>query len=168
MISNIKILESSILDCGADIIVMSANSTLLAGSGVSGVIHKAAGSELEQYAKPLGPLSVGQAIVTPPFNLSAKYVVHTVCPRYLDGFRGEARQLALAYANALKVRDDLSDAASIAFVSMGTGVYKWPVAIATKIAVKELSKSRFKETFICATDAMLSSIYRATISDLKM
>ena len=133
-----------------------------------GVIHKAAGSELEQYAKPLGPLSVGQAIVTPPFNLSAKYVVHTVCPRYLDGFRGEARQLALAYANALKVRDDLSDAASIAFVSMGTGVYKWPVAIATKIAVKELSKSRFKETFICATDAMLSSIYRATISDLKM
>ena len=135
MISNIKILESSILDCGADIIVISANPTLLTGSGVSGVIHKAAGSELEQYAKPLGPLSVGQAIVTPPFNLSAKYVVHTVCPRYLDGFRGEARQLALAYANALKVRDDLSDAASIAFVSMGTGVYKWPVAIATKIAV---------------------------------
>jgi O-acetyl-ADP-ribose deacetylase (regulator of RNase III) len=70
-----------ILQSGADIIVLSANPSLLAGSGISGVIHKAAGKGLEIAAKVLGPIKVGEAIITPAFNLSAKYVIHTVCPR---------------------------------------------------------------------------------------
>jgi len=72
---------------------MSANPSLLAGSGVSGIIHKAAGPGLEIHAKALGPIDVGQAILTPAFNLNAKYVVHTVCPRYYDDLRGESEQL---------------------------------------------------------------------------
>jgi len=67
---------------------MSANPSLLGGSGVSGAIHKAAGPELETHVKAFGPLDVGQAILTPAFNLKAKYVVHTVCPRFYDRLVG--------------------------------------------------------------------------------
>jgi len=133
----------------ADIIVMSANPSLLAGSGVSGVIHKAAGPELERYVKPFAPLDVGQAIISPGFDLTAKYVVHTICPRFYDGLRGETKLLRAAYSNALSVCNELSSASSIAFVAMGTGVYKWPTDLAANIANEELSKSRFEETLIC-------------------
>ena len=101
----LKLIKSSILDIDAEIIVMSANPSLLAGSGVSGIIHKAAGPDLETYVKAFGPLSVGQAILTPAFNLKAKYVVHTVCPRFYDGLRGEPEQLRAAYSSALMASD---------------------------------------------------------------
>jgi O-acetyl-ADP-ribose deacetylase (regulator of RNase III) len=71
METDLKILNTSILDSNADVIVMSANPSLLAGSGVSGVIHKAAGAELEEHVKPLGPIAEGQAIVSPAFALNA-------------------------------------------------------------------------------------------------
>ena len=114
---------------GADIIVLSANPSLLAGSGISGVIHKAAGKELELAAKALGPIKVGEAIITPAFNLSAKYVVHTVCPRHIDGQEGERELLAGAYRSALSFCDELPNVRSISFVSMGTGVYRWRLHI---------------------------------------
>ena len=134
----------------ADIIVMSANPSLLAGSGVSGVIHKAAGPELKRYVKLFAPLDVGQAIISPGFYLTAKYVVHTVCPRFYDGLRGETKLLRAAYSNALSVCNELFSASSIAFVAMGTGVYKWPTDLAASIAVEELLKSSFDETLMCA------------------
>ena len=88
----LKLVKVSILTVQSDIIVISANPSLLAGNGISGVIHKAAGSQLEATAKPFAPLAPGQAIITPAFNLSTKYVIHTVCPRYMDGQRGESEQ----------------------------------------------------------------------------
>jgi len=91
----------NILEAATDIIVISANPSLLAGSGISGMIHKAAGPELEKAAKSQGPLEPGQAVITSGVNLSAKYVIHTVCPRYMDGMRGERELLSAAYANAL-------------------------------------------------------------------
>ena len=109
---------------------MSANPSLLAGSGVSGVIHKAAGPDLKTHVKAFGPLGVGQATLTPAFNLKAKYVVHTVCPRFYDGLRGESEQLRAAYSNALMVSDGMPAKSRIAFVAMGTGVYKWPTGLA--------------------------------------
>ena len=155
----LKLINKSILNIDADIIVMSANPSLLAGSGVSRVIHRAAGPELEAYAKEIGPIGVGQAVITSGFNLNAKYIVHTVCPRYYDGLRGEAEQLKAAYSNALLVCDEISNVSSIAFVAMGTGIYKWPANLAASIAVKELSASRFDETFVCFTDDGLMSVY---------
>jgi O-acetyl-ADP-ribose deacetylase (regulator of RNase III) len=97
----LKLVKCSILTVQSDILVISANPSLLAGSGISGIIHKGAGSQLEAAAKPFAPLYAGQAIITPAFNLSAKYVIHTVCPRYMDGQRGESEQLYNAYASAL-------------------------------------------------------------------
>jgi O-acetyl-ADP-ribose deacetylase (regulator of RNase III) len=154
---------NSILGVRAGIIVISANPSLLAGSGISGIIHKGAGPQLEVVAKPFAPLMPGQAIITPGFNLSAKYVIHTVCPRYMDGQRGEAEQLYNAYASALALHSEAPDAKSIAFVSMGTGIYKWPIALAADIAVKALLTSTFEETFMCVMDEETRLIYQGAL-----
>ena len=159
----ISISIQNILTANADIFVLSANPSLLAGSGISGVIHKAAGPQLEAAAKPFAPLTPGQAIITPAFNLSAKYVIHTVCPRYMDGQRGEAEQLYNAYASALALHSQAPDAKSIAFVSMGTGVYKWPMALAADIAVKALLTSTFEQTLMCVMDEATRKAYQKVL-----
>lgn len=153
----------NILAIKSDVLTLTANSSLLAGSGVSGVIHKAAGPQLEIAARPFSPISPGEAIITPGFNLSAKYVIHTVCPRFMDGNRGEKELLTAAYKNTLAFYNQIPDAKSIAFVSMGTGVYKWPMALAAEIAVKELLKSRFKENYMCVIDEESRLIYQSAL-----
>ena len=159
----ISISIQDILGATADILVVSANPSLLAGSGISGVIHKAASPQLEAAAKPFAPLVPGQAIITPAFNLSAKYVIHTVCPRYMDGQRGESEQLYSAYASALALHSQAPDAKSIAFVSMGTGVYKWPMALAADIAVKALLTSTFEQTLMCVMDEATRVVYQKAL-----
>jgi O-acetyl-ADP-ribose deacetylase (regulator of RNase III) len=161
--SELTIVQQSILAVAPDIIVISANPSLLAGSGISGIIHTAAGPQLEAVAKPFAPLTPGQAIITPAFNLSAKYVIHTVCPRYMDGQRGESKQLYNAYASALALHSEGPDAKSIAFVSMGTGVYKWPMALAADIAVKALLTSSFEQTLICVMDEATQVVYQKAL-----
>ena len=151
---------------GADIIVLSANPSLLAGSGISGVIHKAAGKELEVLAKNLGPIAPGQSVITPAFNLPAKYIIHTVCPRYIYGTPEEEALLAMAYRSALSFKDKAPDASSIAFVSLGTGVYRWPLEIAAKIAVAELSKSEFDKTLMCVPDIQTKAAYDKACRDM--
>ena len=89
----ITLVLSDLLSSTCDIVVISANPSLLAGSGISGIIHKVAGPQVETTAKQFAPLTPGQAIITPDFNLSAKYVIHTVCPSYMNGQRGESEQL---------------------------------------------------------------------------
>jgi O-acetyl-ADP-ribose deacetylase (regulator of RNase III) len=159
----IKVIKNNILTTNTDIMVLSANPSLLAGSGVSGVIHKAAGPQLEIAAKAFAPISSGEAIITPGFNLSAKYVIHTVCPRFMDGNRGERELLAAAYKNTLAFYNQIPDAKSIAFISMGTGVYKWPMALAAEIAVKELMMSQFKENYMCVIDEKSRLIYQSAL-----
>ena len=159
----VKLVLANFVNINSEILVISANPSLLAGSGISGIVHKAAGSKLEADARPSAPLTPGQAIMTPAFNLSAKYVIHTVCPRYMDGQRGEAEQLYDAYASALALHSQAPDTQSIAFVSMGTGVYKWPMALAADIAVKALLTSTFEETLMCVVDEKTRLIYQAAL-----
>lgn len=156
------------MQSGAEIIVLAANPSLLAGSGISGIIHKAAGSELEKAAKLLGPLKPGEAVITPAFNLSAKYVVHTVCPRYIEGAAKEKEELAGAYRSALSFYNQVVDVESIAFVSMGTGIYKWPLELAAGIAVNELAKSKFKETTMYVVDDATRTIYEIAYSGIGL
>jgi len=159
----IKVLLESVTNVRADLIVLSANPSLLAGSGISGIIHKAAGPQLEAAAKPFAPLTPGQAIITPAFNLPAKYVIHTVCPRYMDGQRDESKQLYNAYTSALALHSEAPDAKSIVFVSMGTGVYKWPMALAADIAVKALLTSTFEQTLMCVMDEATRVVYQGAL-----
>jgi O-acetyl-ADP-ribose deacetylase (regulator of RNase III) len=158
-----KLVLENILNISSEILVISANPSLLAGSGISGLIHKAAGAQLEAAAKRCSPLKPGQATITPAFNLSAKYVIHAVCPRYMDGQRGESELLYNAYASALALHSQTPDAKSITFVSMGTGVYKWPIALAADIAVKALLMSTFEETLMCVIDEETRLIYQASL-----
>ena len=159
----ITLILSDLLRSPCDIVVISANPSLLAGSGISGIIHKAAGPQLEATAKPFAPLTPGQAIITPAFNLSAKYVIHTICPRYMDGQRGESEQLYNAYVSALALHRQVPAAKSIAFVSMGTGVYKWPLELAADIAVKALLTSTFDETLMFVINEKTRLIYQAAL-----
>ena len=160
---NCSVLIENALTAQSGIITFFANPSFLAGSGISDIIHKAAGSQLEAAARPFAPLTPGQAIITPAFNLSAKYVIHTVCPRYMDGQRSESEQLYNAYASALALHSQAPDAKSIAFVSMGTGVYKWPIELAADVAVKALLTSTFEETLMCVVDEKTRLIYQAAL-----
>lgn len=84
----------------------------------------------------------------------------------MDGLRGEKELLAAAYRSALDFYDQVADVSSISFVSMGTGVYKWPVELAAKIAVEELTKSKFEVTSMCVVDEETRAIYQHAFDTL--
>jgi O-acetyl-ADP-ribose deacetylase (regulator of RNase III) len=121
-----------------DAIVNAANSTLLGGGGVDGAIHHAAGPELLQACQELrrttlrGGLPVGEAVATPGFRLPARWVIHTVGPTYAKT-KDKSGLLADCYRNSLAVADELG-AESVAFPAISTGVYRWPLADAARIA----------------------------------
>ena len=156
----LEIVVGDILKSKADVIVFSAHPSLLAGSGVSGLIHRAAGPELEKAAKILGPLCPGEAVITPAFNLSASYIIHTVCPRYIYGTLEEQRELAQAYKSALDLKIEMPEVTRIAFVSMGTGVYKWPLELAADIAINALVQSGFETTSLYVVDEVTRGVYQ--------
>jgi O-acetyl-ADP-ribose deacetylase (regulator of RNase III) len=156
----INIVVGNILKSPADVIVFSAHPSLRAGSGVSGAIHKAAGPELEKAAKSLGPLRPGEAVLTPAFNLDASFISHAVCPRYIHGTLEEEESLARAYESALDCKEKTMGARHIAFVSMGTGIYKWPKELAAAIAMKVLVRSEFEVTSMYVVDTDMQAVYQ--------
>lgn len=152
------IIVGNILDSHADAIVFSAHPSLMAGSGVSGVIHKAAGQELEKAAKAFAPIKQGESIVTAGFNLNAKYVIHTVCPRFIYGSEEEKALLFKAYRSALTAAEGL-DVESIAFVAMGIGIYRWPVEVAAQIAVGQLTETEINSVSVYVVDEAIKDVY---------
>ncbi len=127
-------------DC--DAIVNSAHPSMLAGSGVCGVIHRAAGKELEAHGKQFAPLKLTEAVITPAFNLNNRYIIHVSAPRY----HAEAEPLFMlekALVNTLRLAEE-HQIARIALPAIGTGIYGFSMRDAVKVYAQ--SASSFKQS----------------------
>ena len=132
-------------------IVNSANHSLLAGGGVCGAIHRAAGPNLEAACQQIGRIDPGQAVLTEAFNLPADYVIHAVAPRYLDGSRGEVEVLVETYRSICGLVEQYG-ITNLCIPSIGTGIYRFPLGVAAEIAVETLKNSlpsACHATFVC-------------------
>ena len=106
-------------------VVNAANTKLLAGGGVCGVIFRAAGPDLQSACDKVAPCPTGEARITPAFAINAEHIIHAVGPKYRDGSAAERALLASAYASALQLADD-AGLESIAFPAIATGIYGFP------------------------------------------
>jgi len=132
--SVLELVEGDITQQDTDAIVNAANSRLQPGGGVDGAIHRAGGPEIFEQTRQLGGCPTGSAVLTTGGQLRARFVIHAVGPIYRDGLHGEAKLLASAYRESLKLAA-ARGLASVAFPSLSTGVYGYPVEEAARVAL---------------------------------
>ena len=162
----IEIIEGDITRQQVDAIVNAANTSLLGGGGVDGAIHRAAGPELLEETRKIGGCPTGEARVSKGYRLPAEYVIHTVGPVWAGGHKNEDNLLAGCYRNSLKAAKDLK-IKSIAFPSISTGAYGFPLERATEIALKETKKflesdkTLAKVVFVCFGEKVLNTYKKA-------
>jgi O-acetyl-ADP-ribose deacetylase (regulator of RNase III) len=136
--SKISLLKGDITKIAVDAIVNAANSSLLGGGGVDGAIHRAGGpailAECRKIIAKQGSCATGQAVITTGGNIKAKFVIHTVGPKWNNGLSNEAQKLADCYRNSLQLAVD-NKCRTIAFPCISTGIYGYPIQNAAKISV---------------------------------
>ncbi len=169
--SRMTIAEGDITKLDVEAIVNAANDRLAPGGGVCGAIHRAAGLGLAAACVKIGGCPTGQARLTPGFKLKAKYVIHAVGPVWSGGKQGENELLASAYRASLEIARG-HGIETIAFPAISTGIYAFPFASATRIAVStvadflrahELPK---RVVFSCFGDDV-AQMYRRAIAELS-
>lgn len=131
----VECVRGDITDQGdVDAVVNAANARLESGGGVAGAIHRAAGPGLAQEARPLGPISPGEAAITGGHGLPNRFVIHTLGPVY-DQDKPEAELLAACYRNSLALAEE-NGVASIAFPAISTGIFGYPIEEAVEVAIR--------------------------------
>lgn len=166
----VELVRGDITEQDVDAIVNAANSGLRGGGGVDGAIHRAGGPEIMAECRKLGGCPTGQARITTGGRLRARYVIHAVGPVYRDGQHGEPALLAHAYRSSLQVAT-AHGVRRLAFPSISTGVYAYPIAAAARIALgtvqvylagdAELTLVRF----VLFSDGDLA-VYRAAMAEI--
>jgi len=171
-IGNLEIVlkKGDITEENVSVIVNAANTSLLGGGGVDGAIHRAGGPNILEACKKIGGCKTGEAVITTAGRLPAEYVVHTVGPVWHGGCRNEEALLKSAYQNSLNLAADYH-AASIAFPSISTGAYRFPIEKAASAALNAVKEFSTKETslkevrFILFSDEDLA-VYLKSIKTL--
>ena len=164
----IAVIVGDITTLRVDAVVNAANQSLAGGGGVDGAIHRAAGAQkLQEACRAIGGCPTGEARITDGFDLSARYIIHAVGPRWRDGTKGEDELLAGAYRHsfALAVRNKV---ASIAFPAISTGIYGFPKERAATIAAREAldaSGSDLAEIVLCCFSESDAAIYAAALDE---
>jgi len=153
-----------------DAIVNAANESLAPGGGVCGAIHRKAGPRLAEACARIGHCPTGGAVLTPGFDLPARHVIHAVGPVWLGGGAGEAALLSGCYRASLALCRQ-HGLRSIAFPAISTGIFGYPLAAATAVAVATvrdfLDRSDLPERVVfCCFDARTAEAYRAALTSL--
>jgi O-acetyl-ADP-ribose deacetylase (regulator of RNase III) len=132
--ATLELVEGDITKQDTEAIVNAANTSLLGGGGVDGAIHRAGGPQILEECRRIGGCPTGEARITTGGRLPARWVIHTVGPVYRDGRHGEAELLARAYRNSLSLASE-HGIRTVAFPSISTGAYGYPLAEAARIAL---------------------------------
>lgn len=175
--ATVRLVKGDITEIETDAIVNAANSSLMGGGGVDGAIHRRGGPKILEECKriratewPEG-LPTGKAVITGAGNLKAKHVIHTVGPIWHGGNRGEPELLAQAYQNSLRLAV-AKGLKTVAFPSISTGAYGYPIEQASRVALKAVKDFLEKEdtldevVFVLFSDHALK-IYLETVKELS-
>ncbi len=165
----LSIVQGDITKQAVDAIVNAANTTLLGGGGVDGAIHRAAGPKLLDECRTLGGCATGDAKITKGYNLPAKFVIHTVGPVWRGGKNREDELLAGCYRRCFEIAGERG-LKTLAFPSISTGAYGFPVERASVIAVREIRSalekhSAFEQVVVVCFDPHTYQCYEDAIEE---